>query len=131
MSIEEYYNQEEENEDKEEEEESKNENTPPSSRATLPALSKADKDPVQSAQDDQKESTQERPPTPRDAAGSSASAPDPAQRTAQHNDTHTPMQPIPKQIEIASHSQPSTGTPPKIRKRTEYIMRDSRIEIQT
>ena len=100
---------------------------PPSSRAPSPALSEAEQDPVQSVQDNQEESTQERPPTPREAAGSLASTPDPTQRTAQRTNAHTPSrqigQPIPKQVEIASYSQPSTGTPPKTRKRTEYIIK--------
>ena len=41
------------------------------------------------------------------------------------------MQPIPRQVDVASPSQLSTGTPPKTRKRTEYIMRESRIDLQT
>ena len=74
-------------------------------KAASPALSNAAGDPVQSAQDDQHESTQERPPTPREAAGSSANA-----NPAQNNNAHALIQPIPRQVDVASPSQQSTGT---------------------
>ena len=117
--------QHEEEEDEDEETESEDEHTPPPSRTASPAPTDAARDPVQSAQDNQLKSTQD-PPTLKEAAGSSANS-NPAQQAR----AHAPMQPIPRQVDIASPSQLSTCTPPKTRKRTEYIMRESRIDLQT
>ena len=113
-----------EEESEEEETDSDDNHTPPPSRENSPSPSDAAGDPVQSAQDDQLESAQE-PPTPREAAGSAAST------GSKNHSAHAPMQPIPRQVDIASPSQLSTGTPPKTRKRTEYIMRESRLDLQT
>ena len=112
--------QHEEEEDEDKETESEDEH-----REASPAPCDAARDPVQSAQDNQLESTQD-PPTPREAAGSSANS-----NPAQQAKAHAPMQPIPRQVDEASPSQLSTGTPPKTRKRTEYIMRESLIDLQT
>ena len=117
--------EEEEEESEDEETESEDNHTPPPSREYSPALSDTAGDPVQSAQDNQLESVQE-PPTPRRAAESAAN-----KSSKQQQGAHAPIQPIPRQVDVASPSQLSTGTPPKTRKRTEYIMRESRIDLQT
>ena len=96
---------EKEEESKDEETESEDEHTPPPSRENSPAPSDAARDPVQSAQDDQLESVQE-PPTPREASGSTANP-----NSDQQPNAHTPMQPIPRQVDTASPGQLSTGTP--------------------